>query len=317
MPEAERLDLIVCGPRGNNARCRLLATGAPVVLRSGDVWELVPGEVATVRIAKRWRFGGTDYVSGDVVRSRLDVAALRLTPLALRDREIWDPDEGDPSMDDAWGDDWDDDHGDWDDEEWDEGELDARDTGSRAHAREAPGDDGPPGSEAPVESSDAPEASGLRWQAEMQQILPGVDPDDFDTDSIVEASEWNEAGARDRARDILVDLLSADLRCLDAHAHLGNFAFDSWPEKALRHYRAGVAIGALSVTDPVLVLPWWLIDNRPFLRCLKGLGLVQWKLGAVDDARLTFERLLWLNPTDDQCARACLAQLDAGEPWRP
>jgi len=42
------------------------------------------------------------------------------------------------------------------------------------------------------------------------------------------------------------------------------------------HYQAGVAIGELSLPEPVLdfqgILPRGLIDNRPFLRCLHGLG---------------------------------------------
>lgn len=38
-----------------------------------------------------------------------------------------------------------------------------------------------------------------------------------------------------------------DLRCLDAHAHLGNLAFDHWPQEALRHYAVGLRIGELSV----------------------------------------------------------------------
>ena len=38
-----------------------------------------------------------------------------------------------------------------------------------------------------------------------------------------------------------MNLLVADLRCLDAHAHLGNLAFDHEPEKAIRHYEVGRA----------------------------------------------------------------------------
>jgi Uma2 family endonuclease len=37
------------------------------------------------------------------------------------------------------------------------------------------------------------------------------------------------------AREILMNLLAQDLRCLDAHAHLGNFEFERRPRHALRH----------------------------------------------------------------------------------
>jgi hypothetical protein len=41
----------------------------------------------------------------------------------------------------------------------------------------------------------------------------------------------------------------ADLRCLDAHAHLGNFVFDHSPEEALRHYEVGLRMGELSLDN--------------------------------------------------------------------
>ncbi len=66
---------------------------------------------------------------------------------------------------------------------------------------------------------------------------------------------------------ILMELCQVDLRCLDAHSHLGNFVFDHHPRDAIRHYEVGLRIGELSLGDDFTgVLPWGLIDNRPFLR---------------------------------------------------
>ena len=108
-------------------------------------------------------------------------------------------------------------------------------------------------------------------------------------------------------------MLGQDLRCLDAHAHLGNFEFEHWPKQALRHYMVGVAIGALTLgTDFDGVLPWGLIDNRPFLRCLHGVGLCLWRLGDLKEAAKTFTRMLWLNPSDNQGERFNLASVEAG-----
>jgi hypothetical protein len=111
-------------------------------------------------------------------------------------------------------------------------------------------------------------ARGPRPQYEMEQIVPGVKPKDFDidTDPILEAVELKEAGDFVGADQVLNGLLIADLRCLDAHAHLGNFKFDHRPEIALRHYDIGRRIGELSL-DPDFsgVLRWAMIDNRPYL----------------------------------------------------
>ena len=60
------------------------------------------------------------------------------------------------------------------------------------------------------------------------------------------------------------------------------------------------------------VLRWGQIDNRPFLRCLHGLGLCRWVLEDFQGARSIFERMLWLNPGDNQGARFCLAEVARG-----
>lgn len=159
-------------------------------------------------------------------------------------------------------------------------------------------------------------ARGPRRAFEMQQVVPRLKAAGADTDPILEASELRECGERSTAEAILADLLTADLRCLDAHAHLGSFDLDQDPKKALRHYRAGVAIGDLSLgADFDGVLPWSAIDNRPFLRCLHGLGLVLWRLGRFAEARAELERMRELDPTDHRGVRSVLPQVRAGKAW--
>lgn len=131
------------------------------------------------------------------------------------------------------------------------------------------------------------------------------------------------AGAWHEAADLLGDLLTADLRCLDAHAHLGIFELQkTWPEaleRAERHYRMGVVIGELALPVPVLDfqgrLPWGFIDNRPFLRCLHGLGLTLWRKGDLATAGRIFERLVWLAPHDGLGARFLVNDVRAGRSW--
>ena len=101
-----------------------------------------------------------------------------------------------------------------------------------------------------------------------------------------------------------MELCQADLRCLDAHSHLGNFVFDHSPQVAIRHYEVGLRIGESSLGDDFTgVLPWGLIDNRPYLRCMHGYGLCLWRLGRFDKAERVFHRMIWLNPLDNQGVR--------------
>lgn len=157
---------------------------------------------------------------------------------------------------------------------------------------------------------------GRRPMFEMEQVLPGVDPENFDSDPIVEAGELHEAGDSHGAYQILMKLLGKDLRCLAAHAHLGRIEFDRNPKLAMRHYETGTAIGALSLgLEFDGVLAWGLTDNRPFLRCLNGTGLCAWRLDDRPGATAVFEKMRWLNPADNQGARSRLADLADGRPW--
>ncbi len=159
-------------------------------------------------------------------------------------------------------------------------------------------------------------ARGSRQEFEMEQVLPGVDPDDFDSDPIGESNDLKDAGDRKAALKILMELCQADLRCLDAHSHLGNFYFDSFPGKAIRHYEMGLRIGELSLGPGFEgLLHWGLIDNRPFLRCMHGYGLCLWRLGRFGEAERIFNKMLWLNPSDNQGARFLIEDMNAGTPW--
>jgi hypothetical protein len=264
------VELVVLAPKANAARCRLLGTERELTLRSSQVWNMVPGEVVTVRVRKQWRYAGHPYLSGDVDSHRLDVGALGLKPLNLCDEWEWDP------ADEYWGED------DEPLEEWAQAII----------------------------------ARGPRPSFEMEQMLPGADPDDWDSDPILEASERNAAGDLAGAVTLLTDMLAADLRCLDAHAHLGNFAFENRPERAVRHYEAGLRIGELSLGECFDgVLPWCRLDNRPFLRCMHGYGLCVWRLGRLHEAAANFERMLSMNPSDNQGVRFILPEVRSGSGW--
>lgn len=153
---------------------------------------------------------------------------------------------------------------------------------------------------------------------EIEQIIPGEDPADPDSDPILLASEMNSSGDHKGAWKSLMDICKTDLRCLDAHAHLGNINYDNRPKRAMRHYAVGTAIGDLFLGDGFSgILPWYNIDNRPFLRCLHGFGLCQWRIGKYEDAYKTLERLLLLNPMDNQGVRFIIEKVRKEQPWTP
>jgi hypothetical protein len=157
---------------------------------------------------------------------------------------------------------------------------------------------------------------GPRSMFEMEQVLPGEDPDDPFNDPITRSNDLKDAGERSEARKILMELCQADLRCLDAHSHLGNFVFDRWPQNAIPHYEVGLRIGELSLGDDFTgVLAWGLIDNRPFLRCMHGYGLCLWRLGRFDEAEQIFEKMLWLNPSDNQGVRFLIDEVKGKIAW--
>ena len=114
----------------------------------------------------------------------------------------------------------------------------------------------------------------------------------------------------------MMELCQVDLRCLDAHSHLGNFVFDHHPRDAIRHYEVGLRIGELSLGDDFTgVLPWGLIDNRPFLRCMHGYGLCLWRLGRFDEAEHIFQQMLWLNPSDNRGVRFLIDEVKEKTAW--
>jgi hypothetical protein len=160
-------------------------------------------------------------------------------------------------------------------------------------------------------------AAGVRPSFEMDQVIPGVDVDDWDTDPIVDASELHRAGSHRDAIRVLESLLEIDNRCVDAWGHLGLIAFHTrGPGPALGFYETGVAVAEASLPEGFGgVLPWGMVDNRPFLRCLYGLALCAWRQRRWDDAESIFTARVWLDPSGSFDALACLDAVRARHRW--
>lgn len=276
------IELVALAMKERAVRCKRLSNGESITFRpKRQIWREVPGQILSVRPSKDWTYAGTHYLSGELISARTEIEKLDLTPLKLEDRGMWTP------KDEYWGE---------------------------------------PGDEIDRCLKDIIKA-GPRPLYEMEQVIPGEEPEEDWSDPILEASEYYGCGDSNSAYHIMERILTNDLRCIDAHTHLGNWQFNLTPSKdpkwdeigvkiAMGHYEVGVQIGELSLGNQFQgVLKWGLIDNRPFLRCLHGYGLCCWRLGELTRARKVFERMIWLNPTDNQGIRFILAALDESKSW--
>ena len=88
-----------------------------------------------------------------------------------------------------------------------------------------------------------------------------------------------------------------------------------------RHLPTGGNPAGIQIAEPGVdsgfkgLLPWYPIDNRPYLRCLHGYGLCLRRAGETRAAQTVFEKMLWLNLHDNQGARFLLADMAEGKTW--
>lgn len=279
------MEVIVVAAKQIGLRCLRLPERNVVVLRPvGGVREEVEGEILKVSVNKEWRYKSTTYISGDVLGSYIDGAVLSDTPLKLNEHYEWDPEAG---FLQAWFD-------------------GAEDSDEASASLKLP------------EWAKSVLRVGTRKAYEMERVIPGEDPADFDSDPIVEAAELTRAGDMITATEILQRCLEQDLRCVDAYVHLGNIRmadlqYEWHVKRALKSYRAGVSVGEQALPPGFNgLLPWALLDNRPFLRALHAVSLCQWRLGDTAPARSTFMRLLMLDPEDSLGVRFLLHAMEAG-----
>jgi len=160
-------------------------------------------------------------------------------------------------------------------------------------------------------------AAGPRPEYEMEQVIPGVDDEDWDTDPVADAAAMHRAGYDRESVRILEGLIVEDERCIDAWVHLGNIAFDSrGPKAAVELYDTAVAIGEASLLDGFNgVLPWGLMDNRPFLRALHGLGLCAWRQRRWAAAAQIFTARAWIDGGGVWDSVVCLHNVQAHRRW--
>lgn len=108
--------------------------------------------------------------------------------------------------------------------------------------------------------------------------------------------------------------LQTSPNCADAYVLLAEEEAQT-PQQALKYYRAGVdagrrALGEDFLTDPENIGYFWgILETRPYMRAMEGLGTVQWELGQREEAERQYRELLRLNPGDNQGIRYLLLNL--------
>lgn len=256
----------------SSVRLRVFGEEAPVTLRAPWRADLVPGVIATIEIAKRWRYARNEYATGRVLGVTLDIRHLNLVPLAVHVHGQWRPQVATP---------------------------------------------GEPFGVSPGVFNFLPAAA--LPDAEMEQVIPGADLDDPDTDPAICAADLANVGDLDTAFHILGRAVAQDLRYLDGHAHLGHMVLrlprgGDTLARARLHYTVGAEIGR-SFLSPNFTgyLRSVCVDNRPLLRCLHGLALCQGVAGDHKDAEKTLWELLRFDPEDRLGAEELLACLRRGD----
>ena len=273
----QRVTAVVLKCNESSLRVRVKGEDSTVTLRisSHEAATIVPGQLVEAKLGKRWSWRNDAYATGSIERTWIDVPALGLEPIALKELGDWTPSETvDPFV--------------------------------------------PPDPYAPMwELFATSPRRAFEFEGTAWGVGVGCDPDDPDACLVADAAEIADQDPVG-ARSLLMDALLSDLRCIDAHVHLGNLIFEGNPATALTHYEIGIAIGDLTLgPDFDAVLPWGYIFNRPFLRALHGCGLCLWRLGRKAAAQEVFERALKLNPNDELGVRFCWGDVRKGGEWVP
>ena len=113
-----------------------------------------------------------------------------------------------------------------------------------------------------------------------------------------------EAGDEDEAGRYFFKSTEVDPTYADAYNHLGNIAWrkGDWAQAEGLYHKA-LELAQPEVSDIPKGSFWGMLESRPYMRALHGLGLTAWKQGRLEGAIDTFRQMLKLNPNDNQGAR--------------
>ena len=141
------------------------------------------------------------------------------------------------------------------------------------------------------------------WAFEYPRLSSGV------YDVFYEVIEAWEAGDDETAEREYRELIATFPEFIDVQHHLALLLEETGrrPE-AMRIRTQVVSLGLRVLEDGFTrgkdLLPWGILDNRPFLRAYNGLGIAWLEDGKVEAALSAFNAILEMNPNDNQGVRA-------------
>ncbi len=109
-----------------------------------------------------------------------------------------------------------------------------------------------------------------------------------------------EQGDEETAGRLFFKSIEIDPTYADGYNHLANIAWrkGDW-QQAEGLYRKALSLAASEVKDVPRGAFWGVLESRPYMRALDGLGLTAWKQGRLEEAKGIFERILKLNSNDN------------------
>jgi tetratricopeptide (TPR) repeat protein len=135
--------------------------------------------------------------------------------------------------------------------------------------------------------------------------------DGFEPESPLEAAQalmfdaWETRSAKTRIA-VAREALEISPLCADAYALLAHEATKTTEEKILL-YRQAVAAGEEALGKQTFKqdvgMFWGLIETRPYMRALHALAEILWDNGSHEEAIAMMQKMLHLNPNDNQGVR--------------
>jgi len=109
-----------------------------------------------------------------------------------------------------------------------------------------------------------------------------------------------EQGDEETAGRLFFKSIEIDPTYADGYNHLANIAWrkGDW-QQAEDLYRKALSLAESEVKDVPRGAFWGVLESRPYMRALDGLGLTAWKHGRLEEAKGIFERILKLNSNDN------------------
>ena len=137
-------------------------------------------------------------------------------------------------------------------------------------------------------------------------MFPGADDPKREQaeDILGQGLDLLEQGDEKEAGHYFFRSIEIDPTYADGYNHLANIAWrkGEW-EQAEGLYRKALELAEPEVKDAPKGSFWGILETRPYMRALHGLGLTTWKQNRLEEAVGFFKQMLKFNPNDNQGVR--------------